>query len=187
MFVGKSLNNSSNLIKESVMEKFIDIRGLSKKEVLSLLDDMFAIISFNMKSIINTGNTGDEDYKSWKSSMLKELDNNHKKWIGAFENNMLIGYFLYKINDNNVSLDEIQVVKNHQGDGYTFIKLFKYVLKDCDIKDTYMVTTYVNNNNVKSKAIVNKFGFEVLEKKERGLKYINSFCNLRKKLEKYVM
>ena len=41
------------------MEKFIDIRGLSKKEVLSLLDDMFAIISFNMKSIINTGNTGD--------------------------------------------------------------------------------------------------------------------------------
>ena len=64
--------------------------------------------------------------------------------------------------------------------------LFKYVLKDCDIKDTYMVTTYVNNN-VKSKAIVNKFGFEVLEKKERGLKYINSFCNLRKKLEEYVM
>ncbi len=85
------------------MEKFIDIRKLSKKEVLSLLDDMFDIISFNMKSIIDTGNTRDEDYKNWKSSMLKEFDNNHKKWIGAFENNMLIGYFLYKINDNNVS------------------------------------------------------------------------------------
>ncbi len=50
-----------------------------------------------------------------------------------------------------------------------------------------MVTTYVNNNNVKSKAIVNKFGFEVLERKERGIKYINSFCNLRKELEKYIV
>ncbi len=168
-------------------EKKFNIRKLNKNEVLNLLDNMFDIISINMENIIDTGNTKDENYKNWKNSMLKELDNNQKKWIGAFENNVLIGYFLYKVNNNTVNLDEIQVVKNHQGDGYTFIKLFKYILRDHTIKDTYMVTTYVNKNNIKSKAIVNKFGFKVLEQKERGTKYINSFINLKEKLEKYVI
>ena len=50
-----------------------------------------------------------------------------------------------------------------------------------------MVTTYANKNNIKSKAIVNKFGFKVLEQKERGIKYINSFINLKEKLEKYAI
>lgn len=168
-------------------EKNVNIRKLNKNEVLNLLDNMFDTISINMENIIDTGNTKDENYKNWKNSMLKELDNNHKKWVGAFENNVLIGYFLYKVNNNTVNLDEIQVVKNHQGDGYTFIKLFKYILRDRTIKDTYMVTTYVNKNNIKSKAIVNKFGFKVLEQKERGIKYINSFINLKEKLEKYAI
>lgn len=53
---------------------------------------MFDIISVNMENIVDTGNTKDENYKNWKNSMLKELDNNHKKWVGAFENNVLIAF-----------------------------------------------------------------------------------------------
>ena len=149
---------------------------------------MFNIISSNMENIIDTGNTKEENYKMWKNAMLDEMKNKNKKWIGAFNKNELIGYFLYKINKNNIVLDEIQIIKNHQGDKCTFIKLFKYLLKDNNIKDNYIVTTYVNKNNNKSKAIVKKFGFKVLEKKENGNKYIiNKFKYLKDKLSKYAI
>ena len=119
--------------------------------------------------------------------MLNELENPNKKWIAAFQNNQLIGYFLYKVNNDLIALDEIQVIKEHQGDKITFIKLFKYLLKDTKIKNNSKVTAYVNNNNKKSIAIVNKFGFTILEKKERGTKYITSYNKLKEKLEQYVI
>ena len=163
----------------------IKIEALNKNEVLNLLDEMFEIISSNMSSMIDTGYSKEENYKNWKNAMLNELENPNKKWIGAFENNKLIGYFLYKINNDIINLDEIQIVKNHQGDKYTFIKLFKYVLREEKTNDIINVTTYVNKNNDKSNAIVNKFGFKVLEVKERGTKYIVKFEKLKEILEKY--
>lgn len=168
-------------------EKNVQVQALNKKEVLNLLDNMFEIISSNMESIIDTGNSKEDNYKNWKSSMLKELENPYKRWIGAFKDNKLIGYFLYKIDENLINLDEIQIVKEHQGDKYTFIKLFKHVLREEQINDYVNVITYVNKNNDKSNAIVNKFGFKVLEEKERGIKYINSFKKLKEKLKQYVI
>lgn len=168
-------------------EKMIKVDKLNKEKVIDILDEMYEIISTNMSNIIDTGNSKDDDYKNWKNSMLKELENPNKNWIGAFKDKELIGYFLYKINDNLVNLDEIQVKKSHQGDKYTFIKLFRYILNEEKIDDSFDVLTYVNNNNNKSNAIVKKFGFVVFEKKEHGVKYINSFKRLREKLEYYVI
>lgn len=168
-------------------DKTIKIEKLKKEKVIDMLDEMFEIISSNMSNIIDTGNLKEEDYKNWKNSMLKELENPNKNWIGAFKDNKLIGYFLYKINDHSVNLDEIQVKKSHQGDKHTFIKLFKYILNEDNIDDSFDVFTYVNNNNNKSNEIVKRFDFEVLERKERGIKYINSFKKLREELECYVI
>ncbi len=168
-------------------EKKVEIKKLNKKEVRDLLDDMFEIISTNMENIIDTGNSREENYKNWKKAMFKELENRNKHWIGAFKSNKLIGYFLYKINDNKCSLDEIQIIKDHQGDKYTFIKLFKYILNEKELNDETDVTTYVNKNNIKSNAIVNDFGFRVLETKERGTKYICKFRVLKHKLQKHVI
>ena len=173
-----------NLINK---ERNIIIKKMTRDEVLLKLDNMYNIISSNMNEIAPTGNSNEEDYINFKKYMHIELDNKTKRWIGAFYNNELIGYFLYKINDGVLNLDEIQIKKSHQGDKCTFIKLFKYILMDDEIKNDYRVMTYVNDKNIKSKAIVEKLGFEFLEKKGKGSKYITSYGTLKSNLEKYVL
>ncbi len=166
----------------------IIIKKLNSKEVMSSLNEMFEIISTNMENIIDTGNSKEENYKNWKTAMIKELENNNKRWIAAYENNKLIGYFLYKIGSDFINIDEIQIIKEHQGDKYTLIKLLKYLFKEKQVDNCLNVTAYVNKNNKKCQAIlVKKFGFEILEEKERGIKYINKFQHFKEVLEQYVI
>ena len=152
---------------------------MTREEVLLNLDNMYNIISSNMNEIAPTGNSNKDDYINFKKYMLIELDNKTKSWIGAFYNNELIGYFLYKINDGVLNLDEIQIKKSHQEDKCTFIKLFKYILKDDEIKNDYRVMTYVNDKNIKSKAIIEKLGFEFLEKRGKGSRYATTYSIMK--------
>ena len=160
----------------------IIIKKLSKDEVIRLLDDMFNIISENMKDIIDTFHTNDENYKFWKNSMYKELENNSKRWVGAFKEKRLIGYFLYKIDNNVLYLDEIQIIRNHQGDKYTFKNLLKTLLEEKDLTDNFLVRAYVNKNNEKSSNIIKSLGFKKLEEKENGIVYVNSYKIFREQL-----
>lgn len=169
-------------------EKNVIVKKMTKDDVLLNIDKMFDIISTNMNEIAPTGNSNEEDYVNFKKYMLIELDNKNKRWVGAFYCNELIGYFLYKIKDDNIiNLDEIQIEKSHQGDKCTFIKLFKYILLDDRLEDNYKIITYVNDKNLKSKAIVEKLGFEFLEKKGNGSKYTSTYSSLKNNLEKYVV
>ena len=54
---------------------------------------------------------------------------------------------------------------------------------DDEIKNDYRVMTYVNDKNIKSKAIIEKLGFEFLEKKGKGSKYTTSYVTLKNNLE----
>lgn len=161
----------------------IVIKKLTNEEVIDLLDDMFNIINNNMKDIIDTGVNIEDNYINWKDSMIKELDNINKRWIGAFKNNKLIGYFLYKTDNDILKLDEIQIIKKHQGDGYTFNSLFGTIFNDKDISNDYKVIAYANKNNIKSNGILKYFGFTVLEQKNNGTKYITSYKKLKEKLD----
>lgn len=160
-------------------KKDITVKKMTKEEVLLNLDKMYNIISSNMNEIVPTGNSSEDDYINFKKYMLIELDNKNKRWIGAFYDNKLIGYFLYKINDCVLNIDEIQIKKNHQGDKCTFPKLVKYILLDDEIKDDYKVMTYVNDKNIKSKAIIEKLGFDFLEKMGKGSRYATTYSIMK--------
>ena len=160
----------------------IIIKKLSKDEVLGLLDDMFNIISENMKNIVDTFHTNEENYNFWKTSMYHELENNKKRWIGAFKEEKLIGYFLYKIDNNILYLDEIQIIKKYQGDKYTFKNLLKTLLEEKDLTDNFLVRAYVNKNNEKSSNIIKSFVFKILGEKGNGIVYVNSYKIFREQL-----
>ena len=162
------------------------IKILNINEVLNILDDMFEIINYNMSKIIPSDNSKEDNYKMWKKSMLEELDNKNKKWVASFENNILTGYFLYRLENEILYLDEVQVREDRQGDKKTFISLIKMLLKDNNIKDDYEVRLYVNKNNKKSQYIVTKkLDFKILEEKERGIRYINNFTILKEHINNY--
>ncbi len=185
--IEKYCNIASRMKSIINKENNITIKKLTKKEILENIDNMYNIISDNMNEIAPTGNSKEEDYSNFKKYMLLELENENKRWIGAFYDNELIGYFLYKMKEKYINIDEIQIKKEHQSDKCTFIKLFKSILDDEDNFRDYDVITYVNDKNIKSKAIVEKFGFHFLEKKGKGSKYITSYNNLKDNLEEYVM
>ena len=135
-----------------------------------------------MKDIIDTFHTNEENYNFWKNSMYHELENNNKRWIGAFKEEKLIGYFLYKIDNNILYLDEIQIIKGHQGDKYTFKSLLKTLLEETKLTDKFLVRAYVNKNNEKSSNIIKSLGFKKLEEKENGIVYVNSYKIFSKQL-----
>ena len=58
---------------------------------------------------------------------------------------------------------------------------------DDEIKNDYRVMTYVNDKNIKSKAIIDKLGFKFVEKRGKGSKYTTSYVILKNNLEKYVL
>lgn len=145
------------------------IRRLNKEKVIDNLDNMFNIISTNMNKIFKTGNTEEEDYQTWKKSMISHLNDKKRRWIGAFYDNNLIGYLLYRV-DDVIYLDEIQIVEEYQQDKCTFRKLMKFLLQE-NLSDDYIVRTYVNKKNDKSNAIVKRMGFKLFETTENGYRY----------------
>ena len=88
-------------------EKMIKVEKLNKEKVIDILDEMYEIISTNMSNIIDTGNSKDDDYKNWKNSMLKELENPNKNWIGAFKDKELMYIIIYKIQTKIFLLTQI--------------------------------------------------------------------------------
>ena len=161
------------------------IKKMVKEEVLEILNDMFEIINNNMEDIVETNNSKEENYKIWKESMLQELDNNSKRWVGAFLDNTLVGYFLYRVLDKKVYLDEVQLREDRQGDKITFISLMKELLNDEEIDDDYQVYLYVNDNNKRSLRVVQKLGFKEFEKLKKGKRYYNDFVNLKNCINNY--
>ena len=144
------------------------IKKMVKEEVLEILNDMFEIINNNMEDIVETNNSKEENYK-----------------IGAFLDNTLVGYFLYRVLDKKVYLDEVQLREDRQGDKITFISLMKELLNDEEIDDDYLVYLYVNDNNKRSLRVVQKLGFKEFEKLKKGKRYYNDFVNLKNCINNY--
>ena len=147
---------------------------------------MFKIISENMNKIIKSKNSLDEDYKIWKESMQKEIQNEQKRWIIALHENIIIGYFLYRVNNSELFLDEIQIKENYQGDKVTFIKLFSYLLNE-ELDDNVIVYAGINKKNKKSQGIVKKFGFIKYEETKQSFKYKTEWKSFKNILNKHIL
>jgi len=147
---------------------------------------MFKIINENMNKIIPSENSSEENYKIWKNSMQKELENEQKRWIIALYKKEIIGYFLYRVNDNKFFLDEIQIKENHQGDKITFAKLFSYLLNE-NLDDNAVVYAGVHKKNSKSQDIIKKFDFIKYEETKQNFKYKTEWKSLKNILNKYLL
>jgi len=143
----------------------------SKKEIEPLLPRMFSIISANMHEIAPTGNCFEEDRASWTQAMHDELRNPEKHWIFAFSGETLAGYTLYRIHDDTLHMDEIQIDKAYQGDGRTFFMLMGNVLRDANESHVRTLHSYVNRQNAKSQAIVQAMGLRAVKETPRGMIY----------------
>jgi len=144
-----------------------------REEIVPLLPFMFGIIAPNMRAIAPTGNSVERDYIIWKKAMEKDLENPQKHWVMVFagQEMRLLGYALYRIAMPVLHMDEIQVVKTHQGDGIVFPALMGKILHDAEHFGTCTLRSYANKRNEKAFGILRTMGLQILDETETGYRY----------------
>ena len=131
--------------------------------------DIFNILADNMTVIAPTGNTREEDYNCWYGCVSDGLKHNERKIVLIKDNNVIIGFFQYYLNEDTFMMEEIQLMPEYHGKG-VFRALYNFVIphiKD-DIK---FVEAYASVTNSKSIGILEKFGLINIGLNKNGRSY----------------
>lgn len=138
------------------------------------LFNMFLILKSNYKKIYDIS---DKDYLIWKDNILSSKDIN--TYI-LKENDDIIGYIQYVINEDSICISEIQILHDYQGNGKTFRKLMKDFILLANITVDSKIYCFINPNNDKSKEVFTGIGFVNTERNKysiTGKVLINHFLN----------
>ena len=125
-----------------------------------------------MVNIAPTGNSREEDYKSWYKAVCGEMQSNKRHIIVISNGNMkeIIGFFKYSINEYVFVMEDIQIKPSYRGKYNVFRTLYGFVLEHIN-EDIRYVEAYANKKNTKSLGILEKLGLSIIGENTNGLSY----------------
>ncbi len=141
--------------------------------------DLFAILWFNMNEIEPSGCSFEEDFAIWFD--YNKNDTERKTILFIDENiDRIVGYFQYRLNEGIFWLDEIQILPEYQGKGVVYRPLMKHLLPKLPEEIT-IHRSYINKNNLRSAAILEKMGAYIIGETPSGksLCYEGSITDLQ--------
>ena len=141
-------------------------------------NNLFRILAENMTKISSSGNRMADDYAMWKNSVAEGIKNG-RKTIVIWDDNELIGFFMYLVVGSTLKMDECQIIEAYQGKHNTFRMLFGYLFSILP-QGIDTVSSYANKKNIKSNEILKHIGLKVYKETEHGYLYKGPFDNLRK-------
>ena len=127
---------------------------------------MFDILAGNMRIIAPTGDSYEEDRKIWLADAVPAFEH----VILIFDDDRLVGYFQYRLQDNTLRMDEIQFAKPYQGSGL-FKRLYQY-LTTIIPQDTQHVAACANKMNQKAQNILEYLGLQRIGENKNGKSFI---------------
>lgn len=127
---------------------------------------MFQILSGNMTRIAPTGNSIEEDRKTWIQAMTVQLADPERKVVLIFCDGMLVGYFQYLVRDGVFHMEEIQFDAVYQGTGI-FRCLYGFLIGRL-VPAPEFVEAFANKQNAKSIGIQRRMGMEVVGENRSG-------------------
>lgn len=134
-----------------------------------------------MSVIAPTGNTREEDYAVWYQALSRRMQEESWQIVLIFEasTEKLIGYFQYSLSGEVFMMEEVQIALPYQGKYGLFRSLFAFVLPKMEPNIAF-VEAYVNRNNVKSMAILERMGLQKIgcNKNGNSFHYRGSFSDL---------
>ena len=74
-------------------------RQMKNEDISVFIDEMFEILASNMSAVAPTGNSYDEDYKTWSESAVPAWREGKRSVILIFCEDKLCGFFQYFVND----------------------------------------------------------------------------------------
>ena len=134
-----------------------------KAEVL--LSKMFYILSMNMGKIAPTGNSYEEDMGIWLSYMTSE-EIIEKQILLMYVGEALVGYFQYRISENKVLIEEVEIAPEYQRT-LLFYRFLKYV-SNIIPKNIEYAEAYINKQNTNSQRIAQKLGMRIVGENPNG-------------------
>ncbi len=81
---------------------------VNKPDFSAVANDIFNILADNMTLIAPTGNTREDDYNCWYGCVTDGLNRDERQIILIKDNDNIIGFFQYYINEDTFMMEEIQ-------------------------------------------------------------------------------
>ena len=141
-------------------------RQMKNEDISVFIDEMFEILASNMSAVAPTGNSYDEDYKTWSESAVPAWREGKRSVILIFCEDKLCGFFQYFVNDTTFRMDEIQFKKEYQGCGL-FAELYHYLTTVIPAGTRY-VEAFARKENLKSQGILEHLGLSVVGESKNG-------------------
>ena len=164
--VFKSRDEADRYIKEHFQVTF---EFLDRVKFSEISNSIFDILADNMTIIAPTGNSREDDYRCWYSSLNESLKHDERKIVLIKQNKNLIGYFQYFINEDTLRMEEIQFKSEYHHKGI-FRKLYGYVLPEIRDNIKY-VDAFASIQNEKSIGILTHLGLENIGLNKNGRSY----------------
>lgn len=151
---------------------------MQNREFREVSQILFDILYFNMSIIATTGNEYEEDYLTWYKAVSHELSNKTHKIIIITDDNNIIGYFKYCINNKTFIMEDIQLKKEYHKTG-VFQKLYS-LLYEIIPKETIFAEAYVSKQNKKSQGILKHLGLSIIGENKNKKSYIlrGNYCDI---------
>ena len=147
----------------------IGFEYLNKPDFFEFAQQIFDILADNMSAIAPTGNSREEDFSLWSDAVSDGLRRAERQIILIKDNEKLVGFFQYYINENTFMMEEIQFKSEYQGKG-VFRALYGFIISHIR-KDIELVEAYANISNSKSIAILEKLGLNNIGLNKNGRSY----------------
>ena len=140
-----------------------------KSQMQTILPLCFDMLYANMNVIAPTGNTYAQDFEEWYANVFPAMQKDPRQIILMYKGETLVGYFQYYVVRQSFMMEEIQIVKAHQGTG--LFRLFYTWLVSLLPKDIVTVEAYSHKYNFKSQGILETLGLVRCGENQNG----NSF------------
>lgn len=143
-----------------------DFEYLEKNNFSVIGREIFNILADNMETIAPTGNKREDDYGCWYSGVSEGLKHRARNIILIKNENTIIGFFQYYVNNGTLMMEEAQLVPSYQGKGI-FKCLCRFLFENTKEKIEF-VEAFANVNNTKSITILKKAGLENIGMNNNG-------------------
>ncbi|MGI5899977.1 MAG: GNAT family N-acetyltransferase [Christensenellales bacterium] len=144
-------------------------------------DRLFAILADNMSKIAPTGNTREEDYKTWNEAVGEGLQSESRQIVLITDegDERVIGFFQYYANEDTFMMEEVQIAAEYQGVNNIFRNLYRFVFANLHANIVF-VEAYANKLNHKSGGILKRMGLKAVGANNSGtcIHYRGKYCDL---------
>ena len=133
---------------------------------------MFELLYLNMTPLVPLNGTRAEIYAEWRTAFDKNLEEGTRHIVDAADG-FVRGYASYTIRDieKDVYLNEVQIHPQFQGRGIILKNLARAFLREIEDSPARTVRTYANRLNARSQELLERAGFVIEERVERGIRY----------------